>query len=291
MTKKQTSAPAGESSPGPASGQYQVTRALLDVDKIKVPSTRITSYFDNETYAQFQASIKQLGLLGDILVVQTGEVFFLVDGLHRLQELQHNGVRQVPATVIQGDERDVFLTNIIMNLLHGKPKIKEVREVIGVLYNDYQMGTDQIAEETGMSVHFVDDLLLISKLPDQVLEAFDNGELEKGKALALTKLTSADQQLYMFEALRGKRLSVHDWESYIVDVARMRSEAVPAVQPPAPAVPLKRPCDICNTEHELKWLQTVFICPECLAAARQSYAIAIAEVQKEQAAARAPLGG
>lgn len=187
----------------------------LPVDYVKIPQTRVTSYFDNEVYEQFKKSVAQAGVLEPIVVVEVGKEYYLVDGLHRLLEAKNAGQKTISAVIIPGEEMDVYLTNLYLNVLRGKPRVAELRRVVEMLYTEYQMGVDKIAEKTGLTVRFIDDLLLISKLPELVQEAFDEGKLEKGKALALTRCPDAQTQVYIYEALWGKRLTVKDWNEYI----------------------------------------------------------------------------
>lgn len=255
------------------------TRELL-VDKITIPETRVTSYFDSEVYEEFKRTIAESGVLEPIVVVQVGEGFHLVDGMHRLLEARNTGATRITAVVIPGEEKDVFLTNLFLNVLRGKPRVQEMRAVVELLYTEYQMGVDQIAEKTGLSQRFIDDLLVIGKLPQVVQDAFDAGTLEKGKALALTALTDETSQLYIFEALQGKRLTVVDWVGYIKALTDERGKAAEAPAPAAVTAPVKRPCDVCGEEQDWKWLQTAFLCPNCLAVARLGYKAAVSQLSE-----------
>ena len=255
----------------------------LLIEEVVIPETRVTSYFDNEVYEQFKATIKTAGVLEPIIVVEVDKKYFLVDGLHRLLELKNAGEKKVPAVIVPGDEKAVFLTNLFLNVLRGKPRIAELRQVIELLYNDYKMGVDQIAKETGLGVRFIDDLLLIGKLPDPIQEAFDEGKLEKGKALALVRLPDAGAQVYIYEALQGKRLTTKDWGDYIEVYLGHRQAPAPAPAPEPVMPTTTSKCDVCNEEKELKWIQFVGICPECLGIMRLSIKEAAKAVTPSQA--------
>lgn len=254
----------------------------LPIDKIVVPETRVTSYFDSEVYEEFKKTIAASGVIEPVVVVMVGEQYFLVDGLHRLVEAKNLGATRISAVVIPGDEKDVFLTNLFLNVLRGKTRVKEMRQVIKELYETYKMGVDQIAEKTGLSQKFIDDLLLISQLPEKVVAAFDEGTIEKGKILLLSKLPDATMQLYMFEALWGKRLTIADWEDYIRSLLEEHDKKIAAPAPAAEREPVKRPCDICGEPQDPKWMQVVFMCPGCLATSKMSYQQALAEISKEK---------
>lgn len=111
----------------------------LPIDQVKVPEVRVTSYFDKDVYEQFKKTVAQVGVLEPIVVVEVGEEYYLVDGLHRLVEAKAKGDLKIPAVIIPGEDKDVFLTNLFLNQLRGKPKIKEQREVIELLFKEYKM--------------------------------------------------------------------------------------------------------------------------------------------------------
>ena len=96
--------------------------------------------------------------------------------------------------------------------------------------------------------------------------------MEKGKALALTRCPDAQTQVYIYEALWGKRLTVKDWNEYIDALLHEKAVLPEAPTPEPSAEPPGLKCDICGALTEPKWLQSVFMCAECLGIAKVSYA-------------------
>jgi len=72
----------------------------ISTDKIKIPEVRVSSIFDDETHSLFKESIRELGALQPILVAWDGEDYWLIDGLHRLEEYKLNNRKTIPAAVI-----------------------------------------------------------------------------------------------------------------------------------------------------------------------------------------------
>jgi ParB/RepB/Spo0J family partition protein len=235
----------------------------LLIDKVQIPETRVTSYFDNDVYEQFKRTVEQFGVLEPIIVVAVDDSYYLVDGLHRLIEAKNKGDARINAVIIEGDEKDIYLTNLFLNQLRGKPKIKEQREVINLLYKDYKMGTNDICEKTGMTQAFIEDLLIISELPAEILDAFDDARLAKGKALELAKLPTAELQLRVFYQIDGRNLTVENVREIISMVmAEIGNKPAPAQdQGPAPVHTLT--CSFCGVERAVDMLKSVFVCGEC----------------------------
>lgn len=263
----------------------------IPIDSLKIPETRVTSYFDSEVYTEFKRTIATSGILTPVIVIETPEGYFLVDGLHRLIEARSAGDKTIAAVIMPGEEVDVVLKNLMLTTLHGKARIQEVRQVVDMLTKEHSLTPDGIAERTGMSQRFVEDLLIISMMPPEVVEAFDSGSLEKGKALALYKIPDERGRSYIFNALHGKRLTVRDWQEYIDYYLANRNAQVVDSAPPPPPPPPQGKCDICGSDQELRWLQLIHMCPECLGGTKAAYAQAIKELPRETDIAHKPVGG
>ena len=82
---------------------------LLSVkpSQIKVPEVRVTSSFEPELLAMFRDSIKAMGIVEPIIVVQEKGDLWLTDGLHRLQEAKDQNLSRVTVVAIPGALKDV----------------------------------------------------------------------------------------------------------------------------------------------------------------------------------------
>jgi ParB family chromosome partitioning protein len=235
----------------------------LPIESVRVPDTRVTSYFDSEVYEQFKNTIAQVGVLEPIVVVEVGEEYFLVDGLHRLVESQERGDATISAVVIPGEEKDVFLTNLFLNVLRGKPRVGEIREVVELLSGAFKLETKQICEKTGLTESYVNDLLSVSRLPEEVQIAFDDGRLAKGKALALAKLPTPELQLRVFYQIDGRDLTVEAVEGIVAVVLEELGKQVTVATRTRDPAERRLECGKCHQEHALSELKQVFICAEC----------------------------
>ncbi len=260
------------------------------IDKIKIPETRVTSYFSAEVYQEFSNSIKAAGIMEPIICVEVGEDLYLVDGKNRLVQAKEKGDKTVPVAVMPGTEADIYLQNLFLNVMRGKPKVREMREVIGKLYQEYQMGVDSISSKTGLSEAFINDLLVISGLPDEIVAAFDEERLAKGKALAIAKLPTPELQVRLFYMIDGRNIAVAD----VVDIAAQMVTLVGTPPPPpAPVIPEAErvlACDMCHIEKEIRWLKSVFLCSECESLLRYQLGEIERQAQNSQTALDKPVG-
>jgi len=206
-------------------------------DLIKVPEVRVTARFDDETWAQFQASIKEMGAVAPIICCLVDEEFVLVDGLHRLIEAQRNGAETVAVAVIEGDMVDVLTKNIFLDHLRGKTPVSEMVDVIEALWKEYGLDSEKIAAKTGMTRDYVEKLQLISELTPLCREALDQGRIGVGHAVALTKIKDPNRQEVVLQQQELYRWSVKELEAHIKETlalveaqAGIRAEAAVDLQ-------------------------------------------------------------
>jgi hypothetical protein len=191
---------------------------------------------------------------------------FAYNDLDSLRKALASHPGEFAAVIMEGDERDIFLTNLFLNVMRGKTKVVEMRQVIEFLVKTYRMKVDQIATRTGLTRQYILDMLTICSLPEDIIGAFDAGSLSKGAALALADLSPAELQLRVFAQIAGRNVSVADVEA-IVALIREENKEVP---PPPPResgelAPAGKevPCDLCHKPFELKWLRSVLVCADC----------------------------
>lgn len=238
----------------------------IPIDKVVVPEVRVTSYFDQGVYEEFKRTVAKVGVIEPIIVMERPDGFYLIDGFNRLKEAKAKGDTELQAVVMEGDERDIFLTNLFLNVMRGKTKVDEMRQVIEFLHKTYRMKVDQIALRTGLTRQYILDMVTISALPDDIMVAFDAGALSKGTALALADLSPAELQLRVFAQIAGRNVSVADVEAIVALIREEKREIPPPPlresTGPAPAGK-EVECDLCHKPFELKWLRSVLVCADC----------------------------
>ena len=130
----------------------------MDPRKIQWPEVRVTAQFDEELYAQFQESLKEIGQVAPPIVYEVEGELVLCDGLHRIQEAIANNTPSIDVAVLDGDMVDVLTKNIMVDHLRGKTPVSQMVKVIHVLNEDYDLSSDQIVERTGLTRDYVERL-------------------------------------------------------------------------------------------------------------------------------------
>lgn len=204
-----------------------------------------------------------MGQIQPIVVVSSGEEYILVDGLHRLQEALTVGASQIDAVLYEGDAQDALLKNLVLNRVRGKTKASEMVNVIASLFNDYNLGIEDIEAKTGLRRDYVEKLLKISLASPSVQEALDREIIGVGHAFEVSRLPSQiaqDEVMAKYQVWRWTIKELHDQvEQVLAMIATMPPQPVEV----KPSEPTKYRCEVCKTEAPLRYLRAVLLCPEC----------------------------
>lgn len=235
----------------------------IPIAEISTPETRVTAVYDEELQAMLRETMKAMGMLTPIVVVQTPQGYRLVDGLHRVQEKAAAGETTVDAVVYEGEEKDSLLLNLVLNRTRGKTKASEMVRVIGALAQDYELDSDAIREKTGLSRDYIEKLIKISRASPSVMELLDQEIIGVGAAFEISKLPAKEQQDELCARTQIWRYSVKDLKELVDETLRlMQNPSPPGAPPPPPIRPVYK-CEGCQKEMDPKYLKPVMLCPDC----------------------------
>jgi len=227
---------------------------------------RVTAQFDEDLFAQFQESLKEIGQVAPPIVYEVEGELVLCDGLHRIKEAIGNNTPSIDVAVLDGDMVDVLTKNIMVDHLRGKTPVSQMVKVIRALYQEYNLDSDKIREKTGLTRDYVEKLIKISTASQVVQDALDQGIIGVGHAFELSRLPFAIQQEELIAKHQVYRLSVKELKGFIDQVIKeMESQAAaPAeVQPGEPRPKPVYHCEGCKDEVDPRYLRPVMLCPNC----------------------------
>jgi len=93
---------------------------------------------------------------------------------------------------------------------------------------------EQVAERMGKDRSTVTNYIRLLRLPPDIQIAVRNGEISMGHARALINVDTIDKQLYIFDEIKTKGLSVRQTENLVRNIYREKEEKKPSeALPPA----------------------------------------------------------
>ncbi len=83
------------------------------------------------------------------------------------------------------------------------------------MMDELELTQEQVAENMGKDRSTVTNYIRLLKLPPDIQVAVRNGEVSMGHARALVNVDTVDKQLYIFNEIKNKGLSVRQTESLV----------------------------------------------------------------------------
>jgi ParB family chromosome partitioning protein len=198
--------------------------------------------FDETALAELTASIEASGLLQPIVVRPVGSRYELIAGERRWRAVQRLGWKTVPAVVREVDDQAALTLALIENL--QRDDLSPIDTAIGYqqLMTEFGISQNEVARLVGRDRSTVANTLRLLKLPSNVQQLLQAGELSEGHARALLSLDSpAEIARLAREAIEGG-WSVRQTEAMVRggDDSRprgrmFRKDAAPKASPSAEA--------------------------------------------------------
>lgn len=190
--------------------------------------------FDQTEMEELAASVKRHGMIQPIVLRRKGERFEIVAGERRFRAAKLAGWTNVPACLLDVDDRttaELALTeNIQRKDLNAIEKAAAFRN-----YLDQYGGThDELAKRLDLDRSTVSNLLRLLDLPEEIQSSVRRGELTQGHARALLPLEEWDQ-LELARRIVDERLSVRQTETIVQEFLEGAEFLPPEAGKKAPA--------------------------------------------------------
>ena len=186
---------------------------LLPLHKVEPNPDQPRQDFDEEQLQALAESISLHGVMQPLAVREvTGGYYQIIAGERRWRAARLAGLREIPAVIMEADDKTTMELALIENL--QRQDLNPVEEALGYrsLMEEYGLTQDETASRVGKSRPAVANALRLLALSPKVLEMVRQGTLSAGHARALLQLKSAQLQLEMANKIVNLGLSVRQAE-------------------------------------------------------------------------------
>nr|WP_326186086.1 ParB/RepB/Spo0J family partition protein [uncultured Oscillibacter sp.] len=162
----------------------------LPITSVESNSAQPRKSFDDAALAQLADSIRQHGIIQPLTVRKlTSGYYQIIAGERRWRAARLAGLKEVPALVIEADDRKAAELAMIENL--QREDLNPIEEAAGyqTLIQQYHMTQEEAASRVGKSRSAVANALRLLELNTAVQKRIKAGELSAGHARALVPLS------------------------------------------------------------------------------------------------------
>lgn len=167
----------------------------LPISKIERCAAQPRKRFDDEALAELADSIREHGVIQPLTVRKLASGYYqIIAGERRWRAARLAGLQEVPAVVIEADDRKVMELSLIENLQREDLDPIEEAEGYRTLIDIYHMTQEEAAERVGKSRSAVANSLRLLGLTGEARKLLESGALSAGHARALLPLNEAMQK-------------------------------------------------------------------------------------------------
>ena len=235
--------------------QEEKSSLYLPISQVESCASQPRKQFDPESLSDLADSIREHGIIQPLTVrkLQSG-YYQIIAGERRWRAARMAGLSEVPAIVIEADDRKAMELAMIENLQREDLNPIEEAEGYQVLMSQYGMTQEETAQRGGKSRSAVANALRLLHLCPPVRAMVEDGRLTNGHARAILPL-SPEMQETAADTIIKNDLSVRQTELL---VKKLTAEKKEKPQPDALSVnyveeaarelgeKLGRPCRIVN---------------------------------------------
>jgi ParB family chromosome partitioning protein len=185
--------------------------------------------FDDEKLEELAQSIKELGVLEPILVRKRAQGgFHIIAGERRWRAAQRAGVLEVPVAVRELNDAQAFEAALVENIQRADLNPIETARAFQRLIDEHNHSQESVAQRVGKDRSTVANALRLLKLPAQVLDMIENGQLSEGHGRALLVAQDQNAMLKLARSAAEKQWSVRETERaarFVAQANKAKGEA------------------------------------------------------------------
>ena len=208
-----------------ASGEGSVSLPISQVEPgLNQPRKR----FDPESLSDLADSIRIHGVrihgvIQPVTVRRLASGYYqIIAGERRWRAAKQAGLDEIPAVIIEADDRKVMEIGLIENLQREDLNPAEEARGYQTLMEEYGLTQEQVAERMGKSRPAVTNTLRLLALPEDLLTMVEEGTLSAGHARAILGAPTQALQREVAKHVVERGLSVRQTEALVKTIQKQQ---------------------------------------------------------------------
>jgi len=191
-----------------------VTRIPIDLIEINPKQPRRD--FDEVALSELSASIKLHDIIQPLTVSKKANgKYQLIAGERRFRASKIAGLKDIPVYVRQANDAELLELALLENLQREDLNAIEIGLSYKRMMEELNYTQEQVAERMGKERSTVTNYIRLLKLPPDIQLAVRQNKISMGHARALVNIDTIDKQLFVFNEIKTKELSVRQTEELV----------------------------------------------------------------------------
>ncbi|MDB5232065.1 MAG: ParB/RepB/Spo0J family partition protein [Chitinophagaceae bacterium] len=182
--------------------------------------------FDETALNELAASIKLHDIIQPLTVSKMANgKYQLIAGERRFRAAQIAGLKEIPVYIRQANDKELLELALLENLQREDLNAIEIGLSYKRMMDELEYTQEQVSERMGKERSTVTNYIRLLKLPPDIQLAVRNGGISMGHARALINIDTVDKQLYVYNEIRNRHLSVRQTEELVRNLYKGNTQA------------------------------------------------------------------
>ena len=208
---------------------------VLPISQVQPGLNQPRKRFDDGALADLAASIQEHGIIQPITVRRLSTGYYqIIAGERRWRAAKLAGREDIPAVIIEADDRKVLELGLIENLQREDLNPVEEAEGYLALLTDFGLSQEELANRMGKSRPAIANALRLTALPPSVRDLLAEGRLTAGHGRAVLMVEGEQAQTAFAQRIVDEGWSVRQAEARAKHFTLLPLEGRPAKESPDP---------------------------------------------------------
>lgn len=197
----------------------------LPISQVEPGLNQPRKRFDPDSLSELADSIRIHGVIQPLTVRRLSSGYYqIIAGERRWRAAKQAGLDEIPAVIIEADDRKVMELGLIENLQREDLNPAEEARGYQTLMTEYGLTQEQVAQRMGKSRPAVTNALRLLNLPEDLMALVEDSSLSAGHARALLGAPNQTLQRQAAKAVLEKGLSVRQTEALVKALQKEKKE-------------------------------------------------------------------
>lgn len=197
----------------------------IPVEQVETNPKQPRRDFNEQALEELSQSIRLHDIIQPITVSRLpGNKYRLISGERRLRAAKMAGIKDVPAYIRQANDQELLELALLENLQREDLNAMEIALSYKRMMEELSHTQEEVAERMGKDRSTVTNYIRLLKLPPDIQVAVRSGEISMGHARALINVDTIDKQLFIFEEIKSKGLSVRQTETLVRNLYKEKED-------------------------------------------------------------------
>ncbi len=218
-----------------SSDKTNVAKARIPLSQIEANPDQPRHDFDENALSELAASVKLHDIIQPITVTKAiNGKYRIIAGERRFRAAKIAGLADIPVYIRDVKDSKILELALLENLQREDLNAIEIGLSYKQLMEELDYTQDQLAERMGKERSTVTNYIRLLKLPPDIQAAVRNTSISMGHARALINVDVVDKQLYIFNEIKSKELSVRQTEELVRRLYTPKTAVNNSVKPKLP---------------------------------------------------------